>query len=601
MSMAEDPPERGVFGRPPVLPDRTTLREVIQRTYQAGVRRSVKMRLFMIHTKKVTRDMLYERMKKTIASFFEQKEMEMTLFGCHDEGQKLHTMRDFPANLAELSRMAYVQRDDDGMYDIYLKADVNYTPSKMFRRYGSIRDVQRETRCQLHVFKLTPKLRVEAGYLMFLHPKVTHLAARTAEIEDYIRKQCPDEGDVTVELTSREKKFGFAEKISTHVVKVRFHREKVNLVSNVILAMISRGYLPPRAEFLPQKLGKLTENAYRNCLQEHTLYVEKLKYQSVYDIDSEDLYDYLSTKTNGKTNLKHLYDKGLVALESSFKSGKYHFVAGDTATVNSLIHGEIIPTLKRYGLPVLPTLARSPLADEEYNLSSDFITRFSTTYDVDPQPVVTPTTLRKNSYASVARRAISPTPQSAKVANVVPSSKATTPVVTTPAQQQVVSSPRPQEVASKAPRDPLLIKLANDLDAFLSLPHSSPTEDQEKVRKDVIGLRKDITELREKFDSVTNSPSRDDEQWATVRADLQDMKVRFASDTIFAAVQQEVQNLKGAFHAKDDKIEEFQSLQRDVQDIKAHAAPSESLLSVELEAMVDAKMAELKREVMMHW
>ena len=86
VSMAEDPPERGVFWGPPVLPDRVILLVVIQRTDQAGVRRSVKMTLFMIPTQKLTREMGYERMKKTSASFFEQKEMEMTLAGWNDEG-----------------------------------------------------------------------------------------------------------------------------------------------------------------------------------------------------------------------------------------------------------------------------------------------------------------------------------------------------------------------------------------------------------------------------------------------------------------------------------------------------------------------------------
>ena len=67
--------------------------------------------------------------------------------------------------------------------------------------------------------------------------------------------------------------------------------------------MTKRG-LPPKITFLPQKLGIIKENTYRNRFLSHIRYVNELKCFSIYDVNSEDPYNYLSTATNGNNNLR---------------------------------------------------------------------------------------------------------------------------------------------------------------------------------------------------------------------------------------------------------------------------------------------------------
>ena len=54
--------------------------------------------------------------------------------------------------------------------------------------------------------------------------------------------------------------------------------------------------------------------------------MNKVKVISLQDVNSDDLYDYLSNVENGEKKLKSLYKEGLDAIDSSYTKGKYHLI-----------------------------------------------------------------------------------------------------------------------------------------------------------------------------------------------------------------------------------------------------------------------------------
>ena len=100
------------------------------------------------------------------------------------------------------------------------------------RRFQDLREIPKEKPCHMHTFKIVPRFSMEVGYLLYAHPNITYLTARTAEIEDYIATYCLTEKEMKIELTSGEKRFGYKEKIVDHVIKVLCHREHVNKSSH---------------------------------------------------------------------------------------------------------------------------------------------------------------------------------------------------------------------------------------------------------------------------------------------------------------------------------------------------------------------------------
>ena len=143
------------------------------------------MRIFFQHTKAKPRLQAYDRVKKIFTIFFTKTEMELTVREW-DGDKRFHSMQDFPATLSEFSRLGQIQSDNERNYDLYLRVDLNYTPQETMRKNKELRDSQAETQVTFHLFHITSKFTMEAGYLLYFHPRVTHLAARTAQIEDYI-------------------------------------------------------------------------------------------------------------------------------------------------------------------------------------------------------------------------------------------------------------------------------------------------------------------------------------------------------------------------------------------------------------------------------